>query len=164
MCSASNDCAFRMAWTISSSSVMPTNPAMFMLVSFPRGRLAMGRYRASIAAKWIGSGGLASREKDRSGDKIPSRAQGSRVGSKTVTGPARAKAILRAPRPGKDLKFYLASPRYRDAKQESDKQACERSFPGNRANGRKRLSGLSRGCYFNDSATTEIYTSGGLLH
>jgi hypothetical protein len=42
MCSASNDCAFRMAWTISSSSVMPTNPAIFMLVSFARKALGDG--------------------------------------------------------------------------------------------------------------------------
>ena len=48
--------------------------------SFPSrgGRLATGWYRASIAAKWIGSRGPASREKDRSGDNIPSLAQGSR--------------------------------------------------------------------------------------
>jgi len=42
------------------------------------------------------------------------------------------------------LKFYLAPSRYRDAEQECDKQARERSFPGNGADGRKRLSWLAR--------------------
>src|SRR5258705_7613608 len=47
-------------------------------------------------------------------------------------------------KPKRDLKFYLAPSRYRDAEQECDKQARERSFPGNGADGRKRLSWLAR--------------------
>src|SRR6266704_2517847 len=50
----------------------------------------------------------------------------------------------RLPRPKRDLKFYLAPSRYRDAEQECDKQTRERSFPGNGADGRKRLSWLAR--------------------
>jgi hypothetical protein len=39
----------------------------------------------------------------------------------------------------------LAPARHRDAKQEGDKQARERRFPGNGADGRERLSGLAGG-------------------
>jgi hypothetical protein len=39
----------------------------------------------------------------------------------------------------------LAPARYRHAKQEGDKQAGERRFPGNGADGRERFSGLARG-------------------
>jgi hypothetical protein len=41
----------------------------------------------------------------------------------------------RLPRPKRDLKFHLAPSRYRDPKQECDKEARERSLPGNGADG-----------------------------
>jgi OpgC protein len=59
------------------------------------------------------------------------------------TGPARAKAVLRVP-PKTDVRFCSAPARYCDPEQECDKQACERGFAGNGADGRKRLSGLPR--------------------
>jgi hypothetical protein len=40
----------------------------------------------------------------------------------------------------------LAPARHRYAEQECDKQACERRFPGNGADGGERLSRLARGC------------------
>src|SRR6266404_9308273 len=138
MCSASNDCAFRMAWTISSSSVMPTNPAIFMLVSFARERLATGWYRVQSRQD-----GLV--PADRPHEKKIALAiwhNAAKVGGKRMV---RLRVVRDSlPRPKKDLKFYLAPSRYRDAEQECDKQARERSFPGNGADGRKRLSGLAR--------------------
>src|ERR1700676_382392 len=46
---------------------------------------------------------------------------------------------------GKKLRMKLAPARHRHAQQERDKQACERRFPGNGADGRERLSGLAGG-------------------
>jgi hypothetical protein len=43
-----------------------------------------------------------------------------------------------------DLMIGLAPPRYRNAEQKCDKQARERRFPGNGADGRERLSWLPR--------------------
>src|SRR5258708_10628151 len=145
MCSASNDCAFRMAWTISSWSVMPTNPAIFMLVSSARGALGDGMLPSSIAARWIGSGGLASREKIAHAMRYRHWHHAAKIGGRRLGWVDRlVRDRLPRRKPKRDLKFYLAPSRYRDAEQECDKQACERSFPGNGADGRKRLSWLAR--------------------
>src|SRR5260370_17646127 len=144
MCSASNDCAFRMAWTISSWSVMPTNPAIFMLVSSARGVLGDGMLPSSrqdglVPADWPQEKKIAHAMRYRHWHHA-AKIGGRRLG--WVDRLVRDRLPRRKPK--RDLQFYLAPSRYRHAEQECDKQARERTFPGNGADGRKRLSWLAR--------------------